>query len=112
MLQEEFVEQTKTEWVSSIVFEPKKDGLLNFCVNYRRLNAMTVRNSFFLPSMNECINFLGEARIFSALDASSGYWHVEIDAHDRSKTAFRSHHGLFQIVRMPVGLKNAPVKYQ
>lgn len=62
------------EWASAIVILPKKDGSLRFCVDYRRLNAVTVRDSYPIPRMDECIDSVGEAKLFITLDANSGYW--------------------------------------
>lgn len=62
--------------------------------------------------MDKCIDLLGEALIFSALDVNSGYWQEEIDKRDRYKTASTSHHGFFQFVRRLVGLKNASDAFQ
>lgn len=62
--------------------------------------------------MDKRIEFLGEAKIFSLLESSSGYWQIEIDEPDRAEKAFTSHHGPFQLVQMLSGLKDAPVTFQ
>ena len=62
--------------------------------------------------MDECIDSLGEARIFSTLDANSGYWQIELADEDCEKTAFTSHSGVFQYKRMPFGLNNVPSTFQ
>lgn len=90
------------------IFAPKKDGSLHFSIDYRRLNALMIPDSYPIPRMDECIDSLRSAKIFSTLDANSGYWKIEIDPRDRDKTTFTSHHGLYRFVRMPLGLKNAP----
>lgn len=111
MLEKDVIEPPTTKWASPIKFASKKDRSLRFCVHYRKLNALTVRDSYPLPQMDECINLLGEAMIFSTLDASSDYWQVEIDKCNREKTVF-SIHGLYQFFCMPFELKNAPVTFQ
>jgi hypothetical protein len=74
---------------------PKPDGSLRFCVDYRRLNAITVPETYPLPRMDECIDSLGEAVVFTTLDYNSGYWQIPVDPADREKTAFTSHFGVY-----------------
>ena len=90
----------------------KKDGSLRFCVNYKHLNAITVLDSYPIPRMDECIDSLGGAEVFSTLDSNSGYWQVDIPMEDRDKTVFVTNNGLFQYTRMPFGLRNAPETVQ
>ena len=112
MLKEGVIEPCTSEWGSPIVFAPKKDGSLRFCIDYRKLNAVTIRDAYPIPRMDECIDSLADATVFSTLDCNSGYWQVEIPEEERDKTAFVSHHGLFRCTRMPFGLKNAPGTFQ
>ena len=112
MLELGVIEPSTSEWAAPVVFASKKDGSLRFCVDYRRLNAVTVRDSYPIPRMDECIDSLGGAQVFSTLDCNSGYWQVDIPVTDREKTAFVTHHGLFQYTRMPFGLRNAPATFQ
>lgn len=72
-----------------------KDGTLRLCLDYRKLNALTKCDSHSIPRNEKCIDSLGDATVFSTLDANSGYWQVEIEESDRDKTAFTSHHGLY-----------------
>eukprot|EP00171_Calliarthron_tuberculosum_P023710 IDg23710t1 len=72
---------------------PKKDGSLRFCIDYRRLNAVTKRDSYPLPRMDDCIDSLGTANIFTTLDANWGYWQLALRKEDQEKTAFCSHEG-------------------
>jgi len=76
MLDKGVIEPANTEWASPIVFVPKPDGTLRFCVDYRRLNEMTIRDAYLIPRMGECIDSLGDAVIFSTLDCNSGYWQI------------------------------------
>ena len=85
---------------------------MRFCVDYRRLNAVTVKDTYPLPRMDECLDSLGDTKVFSALDAISGYWQMPIPESDRDKTAFSCHSGLYRFSRMPFGLTNAPATFQ
>ena len=96
MMEVDVIEPAVSEWAAPIVFAPKKDGSLRFCIDYRRLNAVTIRDSYPIPRMDECIDSLGDTQVFSTLDCNSGYWQLEVAPEDRHKTAFVSHHGLYQ----------------
>ena len=106
------IEPAQSEWAAPVLFAPKKDGRLRFCIDYRKLNEMTVKDSYPLPRMDECIDSLGEAKVFTTLDAYSGYWQMPIREEDRDKTAFVCHAGTYQYRRMPFGLTNAPASFQ
>ena len=91
---------------------PKKDGTFRFCVDFRLLSVVTEKDSYPLPRMDDCIDNLGEATIFSTLDCNADYWQVAIAHEDREKTAFVCHEGAYQYNRMPFGLTNAPATFQ
>ena len=69
MLAAKVIEQAQSEWASPVVIVPKKDGTHRFCVDFRKLNAVTVRDSYPLPRMDEYIDSLGDAKVFTTLDA-------------------------------------------
>jgi len=106
------IEPTSSEWGFPVVLVPKKDGTLRFCVNYRLLIAVCKRDSYPLPRMDECIDSLGEVRVYSILDYNAGYWQVLIADGDREKTAFVCHKGAYHYKRMPFGLTNTPATFQ
>ena len=106
------IEPATSEWASPIVLVPKKDGSLRFCVEYRRLNAKTVPNAYPLPRIDDCLDSLGDAEIFTTLDCNAGYWQVPVAPEDRDKTTFASYLGTFRYTRMPFGLRNAPATFQ
>eukprot|EP00171_Calliarthron_tuberculosum_P021997 IDg21997t1 len=112
MLKGGVIRPSKSEWASPVVLAPKSDGSLRFCVDYRRLNAVTKRDSYPLPRMDECIDSLGNARVFSTLDANWGYWQMQVGKKSVPLTAFTCHQGLFEFNRMPFGLTNAPATFQ
>lgn len=112
MLRAGVIEPAQSPWASPVVLVPKPDGSLRFCVDYRRLNAMTIKDTYPLPRMDECIDSLGDATVFTTLDCNSGYWQIPVAKKDRDKTAFVCHAGLYRYKRMPFGLTNAPATFQ
>jgi Reverse transcriptase (RNA-dependent DNA polymerase) len=107
MLDEGVIEPASSEWTSTVVLVPNPDGSLRFCVDYRGLNALTIRDSCPLPRMDECIDSLGYACVFTTLDCNSGYWQIPVAPDDMDKTTFTSHEGTYSFLCMPFGLRNA-----
>ncbi|XP_063350112.1 thy-1 membrane glycoprotein [Pelmatolapia mariae] len=112
MLDANIIVPSCSPWASPIVLVRKKDGTLRFCVDYRKLNAVTHKDAYPLPRIEESLASLGNAKYFSTLDLASGYWQVEVSPPDREKTAFTTPMGLFEFTRMPFGLSNAPATFQ
>jgi Reverse transcriptase (RNA-dependent DNA polymerase) len=112
MLKADVIEPANSEWACPVVLITKPDGSVRFCVDYRKLNAVTVKDSYPLPRMDECLDSLGDATIFSTLDCNSGYWQIVMKETDRNKTAFVTHCGVHHFKRMPFGLCNAPATFQ
>jgi len=106
------IEPSKAEWAFPVVLVPKHDGTMRFCVKYRQLNEVTVRDVYPLPSMDDCIDFLRDAKVFSTLDCNSGYWQIPVADEDRDKTTFVCHEGAYRYIRPPFGLSNAPEPFQ
>ena len=73
-LEVKVIEPAQREWGTPVLFVPKKCGKLRFCVDYRKLNSVTIKDAYPLPRIDECIDSLGDAAIFSTLDTNSGYW--------------------------------------
>jgi len=93
MLETKVVRPSTSEWASPVVVVPKKDGSPRFCVDYRRLNAVTKKDSYPIPRMEVFIESLGDARVFSKLDCNAGYWQIPMALDDINKTAFTCHMG-------------------
>ena len=67
------IELSNSEWAAPVLFTPKKDSMIRFCIDYRKLNFMKIKDSYPIPRMDECIDTLGNASVFTTLDAYSGY---------------------------------------
>lgn len=106
------IRPSKSPYASPVVIVTKKDGSLRLCIDYRKLNSCSTRDAFPLPRIEEALESLGQAKYFSTLDLTSGYWQVEVAEHDKHKTAFSTPMGLFEANRMPFGLQNAPSTFQ
>lgn len=86
----------------------KKDGTVRFCVDYRALNAVTIKDVYPLPRIDETLEAMHGTERYTSLDLHAGYWQLAVAPEDKPKTAFTTRKGLFQFCRMPFGLCNAP----
>lgn len=112
MLRNAVIEPCQSPWTSPVVLVTKSDGTWRFCVDYLRLNAVSVKDTYPLQRMDECIDSLGNATVFTTLDANWGYWQIPVQQEDRDKTAFVCHSGLYRFNWMPFGLTKAPASFQ
>ena len=112
MLANDICEPSNSPSASNVVLVKKSDGTLRFCVDYRQLNNLTVKDSYPLPRIDTCFDALGDAKYFSTLDLRQGYWQVENDPETADKTTFITRKGAFKFKVLPFGLSNAPTVFQ
>ena len=113
MLEKGVIQPSSSPYSAPIVLQKKKDGSWRLCVDYRDLNDVTVKDAFPIPKIDQTFDALRGATFFSSLDLASGYWQVPVAPEDRQETAFvTSEGGLYEYIKMPLGLSNAPGTFQ
>ena len=112
MLQAGIIEPACSPWASPVVVVSKPDGGARFCVDYRRLNAITVKDEYPLPRVDDLLSELRGAHRFATLDLFAGFWQLSVAPDSRDFTTFVCHVGSFRFLAMPFGLVNAPATFQ
>ncbi|CAM5116845.1 unnamed protein product [Natator depressus] len=106
------IQPSSSPWVSPLVLVPKKDGSIRFCVDYQKLNAITVFDAYPMPRPDELLDKLWGARYLSTKELTKGYWQVPLDPDAWLKSAFITPLGLYEFLVLPFGLKGAPATFQ
>ncbi|KMQ98330.1 hypothetical protein RF55_1303 [Lasius niger] len=112
LLTNDIIRESSSPYASPILLVKKKNGEYRMCVDFRKLNAITVKDKYPMPLIEEQIDKLGGSRYFTGLDLASGYYQVPVAANSVEKTAFVTPEGHYEFPRMPFGLTNAPAVFQ
>lgn len=117
MLADKIIQASSSQWNAPLLVVPKKTDAsgktkLRVVVDFRKLNDLTIGDSFPLPNITDILDQLGNSKYFTTLDLASGYHQIPMADKDKEKTAFSTSHGHFEFNRMPFGLKNAPATFQ
>jgi hypothetical protein len=112
LLRQGIIEPSISPWSSPVVLIKKKDGTNRFCVDFTKLNAITVRDQYPLPRIDDIFDHLSDSEYFTTLDFKSGYFQVPLDKRDRPKTAFSTRDSRYQFTVLPQGVTNGPPTFQ
>jgi len=108
LLEKQFIWQSVSLWGAPVLLVKKNDGSMRLCMDYRQVNKVTIKNRYPLPRIDDLMDQLVGAEVFSKIYLRSGYHQIRVKAEDVSKTAFRTRYGHYEYYVMPFGVTNAP----
>jgi hypothetical protein len=111
MLSKGLIRPSASPWGSPVLFVDKRDGTIRLCVDYRKLNEVTIKSKYPLPKIEDLFDQLNGAKVFSKIDLRTGYHQLKVRESDIPKTAFTTRYGLFEYTVMSFGLTNAPAYF-
>jgi hypothetical protein len=112
MLKQNIIRPSTSPFASPIILVPKKDNTWRFAVDYRKLNSITKKQTYFLPRLDDAIDMVSGKKFFSTFDLQSGFWQIDVEPTHRYRTAFITFMGLYEWTRLPFGLSGAPTTFQ
>ena len=112
LLDNDFIEPSKSNWSSPCILVPKPDGSYRLCTDYRKVNTVTKTDTYPIPRIDDCIDKVGSSKIVSKFDLLKGFWQVPLTERAKEISAFVTPDGLFQYKVMPFGMKNSPATFQ
>ena len=108
----DIIETGKGPWSSPIVPVRKLDGNIRLCIDFRKLNSVTISDPFCMPLIEDLLDQVGTSKVLSKRDLSKGFYQILVRLEDQDKTAFVTTFGKYRFKRMPFGLKNGPSTFQ
>jgi transposase InsO family protein len=107
------IRESTSPWSSPLVFAKKSDGSIRVCLDLRQVNAKTIKDAYYLPRIDETLDSLAGAKVFTTLDLKSGYWQIELKEEHKERTAFSAApFGFWECTRLPMGATNGPAVFQ